>query len=132
MAKDVLLGVGPYRFSVPELNYHQLDRRFRYRWVPQEVIGQRPRQQFLGPGLETVRLEGTIYPDDPRFGNGFAQLNDMRREAMAGRPRGVASNLGRYDGVWVIEEISDVQSYMKKDGLPRKVTFTIGLAAYGN
>lgn len=131
MANDVLLGVGPYRFSITALNYQKLRRRFRYRWVPQMVIGSRPRQQFLGPGEETVRLEGTIYPNDPRFGNGFSQLEAMRDEGQRGVPRGVASNLGRYDGVWCIDEISDEQTYFARDGSPRKVEFTITLTAYG-
>jgi phage protein U len=50
---------------------------------------------------------------------------------MAGVPRGVASNLGRYYGRWCITAITDVQTYFGKNGAPRKVEFTIELAAYG-
>jgi hypothetical protein len=128
---DTLMAVGPYRFKVVGLNYQSLDRAFEYRWRPQERIGRRPAMQFMGPGMETVSLKGVLYPQDPRLGNGFSQLERMRREAMAGVPRGVASNLGRYYGLWCITKISDVQSYFSKDGAPRKVEFTIDLAAYG-
>lgn len=31
---NVLLGLGPFRFSVTGLNYKQLTRRFEYRWEP--------------------------------------------------------------------------------------------------
>ncbi len=127
---DVLLGLGPYRFAITALNYQSLNRRFRYRWEPQMVVGARPVMQYMGPGEETVRLEGTIYPNDPRFGGGFSQLEAMRSEAMAGIPRGVASNLGRYAGTWCIEDISDIQSYFARDGSPRKVTFTISLTHF--
>jgi uncharacterized protein len=50
---------------------------------------------------------------------------------MAGIPRGVATNLGRYYGLWCITAITDVQTYFAKNGAPRKVEFTIELAAYG-
>jgi hypothetical protein len=128
---DVLLGVGPYRFKIKALNYQALTRTFNYRWVSQERIGRRPAMQFLGPGEETVELRGVIYPKDPRFGGGFSQLENMRKEAMRGRPRGVASSLGRYHGRWCIKEVSDVQTYFAKNGAPRKVEFTIKLTAYG-
>ena len=126
-----LMGVGPYRFQIVGLNYQSLDREFEYRWKPQDRIGRRPAMQFLGPGQEKVKLKGVIYPNDPRFGNGFSQLETMRREAMAGVPRGVASNLGRYYGLWCITKITDVQSYFAKNGSPRKVEFTIEMTAYG-
>lgn len=128
---EPLMGVGPYRFHIVGLNYQSLDREFQYRWKPQERIGRRPAMQYLGPGIEKVVLKGVLYPKDPRLGNGFSQLESMRREAMAGVPRGVASNLGRYYGLWCITNIKDVQSYFHRDGTPRKVEFTIELQAYG-
>lgn len=87
--------------------------------------------QFLGPGVETVTLKGVLYPHDVRFGNGFSQLESMRREAMAGVPRGVASSMGRYYGLWCITNIKDIQQFFDKRGAPRKVDFSIDLAAYG-
>lgn len=129
---EPLMGVGPYRFHIVGLNYQSLDREFEYRWKPQERIGRRPAMQFLGPGVEKVTLKGVLYPKDPRLGSGFSQLESMRREAMQGVPRGVASNLGRYYGQWCITSIKDVQSYFHKDGTPRKVEFTIEMVAYGS
>jgi phage protein U len=128
---EPILGVGPYRFKIVGLNYQSLDRKFEYRWKPQDRIGRRPAMQFLGPGMETVSLKGVLYPGDPRLGSGFKQLENMRKEAMFGVPRGVASSLGRYYGLWCITEITDVQSYFDPNGSPRKVEFTINLAAYG-
>lgn len=129
--KNLLLGVGPYRFAIASLNYQEVERNFEYRWKSQERIGRRPAQQFLGPGEETVTLRGVIYPGDPRFGNGFAQLESMRREAALGVPRGVASSLGRYYGQWCIKSIRDVQTYFDRNGAPRKVEFTIEMTHYG-
>lgn len=123
--------MGPYRFRIVGLNYQTLDRKFDYRWKAQERIGRRPAMQFMGPGEETVTLQGVLYPKDPRLGRGFSQLESMRREAMLGIPRGVASNLGRYYGIWCISGISDVQSYFTKGGAPRKVEFNINLTHYG-
>lgn len=126
-----ILGVGPYRFAVPELNYQELKRDFHYRWEAQERIGRRPAMQFLGPGIESVVLKGVIYPGDPRLGDGFRQLERMRQEAMLGVPRGVASSMGRYYGLWCIVDIRDEQSFFNRHGDPRKVEFKIALEAYG-
>jgi len=130
---EVLLGVGPYRFAIVGLNYQSLERSFEYRWEPQPRIGRRPALQWLGPGVETVTLNGVIYPRDPRTrgDQGFAQLEQMRAEAMQGIPRGVASQLGRYYGQWCITNITDVQTFFFRDGRPQRVEFTIEMAAYG-
>lgn len=129
--RPILLGVGPYRFQIAGLNYQDVERTFDFRWQAQDRIGRRPAQQFLGPGEETVSLRGVIYPKDPRLGNGFAQLEDMRREAMRGVPRGVASNLGRYYGQWCIKSIRDTQTFFDRNGEPRRVEFSIEMTHYG-
>lgn len=59
---QVLIGLGPYRFSVSSLNIEELDRSWEYRWEAVNRVGARPAMQFIGPGEETVRLKGLIYP----------------------------------------------------------------------
>ena len=85
--------------------------------------------QFLGPGEERVTLHGVIYP---HYYGGFVQLENMRREAARGRPRGVVSGYGRYHGKWCITSIYDVQRYFLPTGEPRMVEFDTELVAYGS
>lgn len=42
--------------------YQDFARTARYRWVANNGVGREPSQQYLGPGKQTVRLSGVIYP----------------------------------------------------------------------
>jgi len=124
----VLMGLGPFRFSVPGLSHNQLSRRYNYRWVPQWRIGRRPAEQFLGPGEEEVRIHGIIYPW--AYG-GYDQLEGMRGYAEGGIPSGLASAGGVFFGLWCIRAITDEQEYFLPDGTPRRVEFDLDLVNYG-
>lgn len=123
-----LMRLGPYLFSVPGLSYDRLHRRFEYRWYPQERIGSRPAQQFMGPGEENLDIRGTIYP---HYAGGYNQLNIMRDAAQTGEPYGLADARGIYYGRWCIRMIRDEQEYFHPNGDPRKVEFSLDLVAYG-
>lgn len=124
----VLMGLGPFRFAVPGLNYHKLARTFEYRWEPQWRVGSRPAQQFLGPGEEELNIRGVIFP---HYTGGFGQLNAMRDAAQEGVPLPLASSRGIYFGPWCIRTIHDEQGFFHPNGDPRKVEFDIVLVVYG-
>lgn len=126
--KTVLMGLGRYRFSTSAPNYQKLERTFEFRWEPQMRIGRRPAMQFLGPGVETIMLDGVIYP---HYHGGLAQVERMRREGELGRAYGLSSGFGRYFGRFVIVSVRDIQSYFLSNGAPRKIEFAIELAHYG-
>ena len=123
----VLMGLGPWRFSVPGQSYDRISRRFEYRWEPQWRVGNRPAEQYLGPGEEMLEIRGTIYPH--AYG-GYAQLNAMRQAAMSGTPYRLADGKGIYWGPWCIGMIRDEQEFFHPNGDPRKVEFSIGLVYY--
>jgi phage protein U len=120
-------GVSFY-FGVSNLPQTSLSRTFAYRWEGAQRLGRRVAQQYLGPGEETVTIEGVIYP--PAFGS-FEALESMRREAMSGTPRAFVTAYGRYNGLWCIKSIQDKQAPYWPDGHPRKVEFTLELVHYG-
>lgn len=123
-----LIGIGPYRLGLDRLTPQEIERTFEYRWEPQNRIGRRPAMQFFGPGVESASLTGVIYP---HYFGGFGQLENMRKEAARGVPRGVVSGYGRYYGIWCITQIRDVQEYFLSTGEPRRVEFTIEMKHYG-
>ncbi len=130
----VMAGLGALRFEVSDLNFQSLERGFEYRWVAQERLGRRPAQQFMGPGEETVKLDGTIYPGHPLFEGALNQLNELRSKAMSGQPYRFGANVGgvgRNYGRWCIRRVTDNQTYFNPNGTPRKVEFTIELVEYG-
>ncbi|MGE5509918.1 MAG: phage tail protein [Bacteroidota bacterium] len=115
-------------FGVDDLPQTGLDRNLELRFDGAKRLGRRVAQQFLGVGEETVSIKGTIYP--PQFGS-FEMLEEMREEAMLGRPRAVVTRYGRYEGIWCIKAIKDTQTVYFKNGYPRKVEFTLELVHYG-
>ena len=125
----VLMGLGPWRFSVPGQSYDRISRDFEYRWEPQLRIGSRPSQHWLGPGEEIVEIRGIIYP---HYSGGYDQLNAMRGAAMTNVPYGLANAKGIYFGPWCIRGIRDEQEYFHPNGDPRKVEFGISLVHYGD
>ena len=124
----VMMGLGPFRFSVGRSMYQRLTREVTARWPVQERVGRRPALQFTGPGEEHLTLEGTIYP---HYTGGLEQIRGMRAQAQAGAPLMMVSGLGDVYGLWVILNVRDTESFLRADGLPRKVEFTLELSAYG-
>ena len=134
MAQQVMMGLGGVRFAVDPLNFSELERTFGYRWEPQNRLGRRPAQQFLGPGEETITLKGTIYPNHPAFAGGLTELNNMRARSAQGAFFNLGARIGARGvalGRWCVKNIRDTQSYFHLNGVPSKVEFTIELVAYG-
>ena len=45
------------------------------------MVGQESAWQFTGPGDDTIRLSGVVYPE---FRGGFGQIDDLRKMAAQG------------------------------------------------
>lgn len=59
---EVMMALGGYRFSLSTSAYAQLSRHATWRWPMQERLGAHPVSQYVGPGEQTITLEGTVYP----------------------------------------------------------------------
>jgi phage tail protein len=136
-----IMRLGSWVFGVPGLDFNRLSRRFEYRWHPQERIGSRPAQQFMGPGEETLDIRGVMYPHNSFSGpSAWSALNAMRVAAegtggvgtsypLAATHGGQTSAL--YLGTWCIRQIRDEQEFFFPNGDPRKVEFAISIVNYG-
>ncbi len=125
---DIMMALGDFRFSLDTAAYQRLDRVAQWRWEPQDRIGRPPAHQFLGPGAETVTLDGVIYPE---FRGGFEQLDAMRRSADAGEPLDLVDGTGRVWGLWCLTEVKETASVFHADGRPKKQEFTLQLVKFG-
>ncbi len=123
-----MIALGAYRFSVETAAYGQLRRTTEYRWPAQERLGRRPALQFVGPGAETIELEGVIYPS---YKGGLRQVDKMRAEAGTGRPLMLVGGDGLVLGSWCVERIEETGSVFTSDGAPQKIEFRLSLARYG-
>lgn len=125
---QTMMALGDYRFSVDTAAYQSWQRSIAYRWPQQERIGREPASQFVGPGTDSITLEGTIYP---AYKGGLGQLDAMRDMAGAGKPLLLVNGLGRIHHKWCITQIDEGQSTFMQAGIARKVTFTMTLQKYG-
>ena len=128
MISRVLIGLGTYRFSLATVAYQSLRRTTEHRWERQDRLGRRPALQYVGPGAETIDLEGVIYP---HFKGGLGQIETMRVEAGKGEPLLMVDGLGFIHGDWCILRIVEGQRDFFSDGAPRAQTFELALEAYG-
>lgn len=123
----VMLALGGYRFAVTSGGYERMKRKTAWRWPGQDLIGARPQKQFMGPGEDSITIEGTIFP---HFRGGLRQVPMMRAEAGRGVPLNLTDGLGDYWGRYVITSIEEGKEAFLGDGAPRKIDFTIELEAY--
>ena len=127
-SSSYLMKLGEYTFSIDSAAYQSLLRTTEYRWRSQSRIDRLPAQQFVGPGQDTLSLEGVIYP---YFRGGLGQLDAMRQEAGKGEPLMLVDGTGFIWQQWVITQVEETQRILFEDGSPRKVEFRLQLTRYG-
>ena len=125
---DIMLALGPYRFQLNTAAYQSLQRSTLYRWPQQERLGREPASQYVGPGTDTMTLEGVIYT---AFRGGLGQPEAMRELAASGSPHLLVDGQGVVHGKWTLTQVDETQSTFLAGGVPRKQTFTLTLQKYG-
>jgi uncharacterized protein len=123
-----MMALGPYRFALSTAAYQSLTRTASFRWADQERIGRVSAAQYTGSDLQTLELDGIIYPG---FRGGVGQVELMRRMAGLGIPLPLVSGGGLIFGRWVIEEVRETGTVFTKNGAPRKIEFGLRLKQYG-
>lgn len=125
---DTLMKLGSFRFSVNTITYQTLKRSQAFRWSSQARIQRRPAQQFVGPGEEKMDFTGVVYPQNARERNALSTLREL---ALLGEPVLLTDGAGLIWGQWVIVNVEESQSVFIANGVPRKQTFQLQLAHYG-
>ena len=125
---DMMMILGVYRFIIKNAAYQSLKRHSSYKWQEINRIGSSPALQFTGFGVETIEIEGVIYP---HFKGGLKQVTLMRAAAGFGKPLFLISGNGFAFGRWCIAKITENQSNFLSDGSPRKIEFSLTLKRYG-
>ena len=126
--REVMLSFGGVAFEAPASSYARLRRRSTWRWPSQDRTARRPAYQFLGPGPETIELDGVIFP----LYAGGALPEALRTLAAAGEPRDLTSGAGDVFGPWVLTEDEETRTRLYRDGAPRRIEWRLSLARYGD
>lgn len=126
--RTVMLSFGGAVFEAPASSYARLRRRSAWRWLSQDRTARRPAYQFLGPGPETIEIEGVVFP----LYAGGALPDTLRALAAAGAPRELTSGAGDVFGLWVLTEVEETRTRLYRDGAPRRIEWRLSLARYGD
>lgn len=119
----MMMALGQFVFSLPTLAYQQLQRQRNWRHAGTSRVGARAANQFLGPGDDTINLQGTVLPE---FGN-RAGLVDIAKMADSGAAWALVDGQGAVYGQWVITDLSEDGTLFDRNGHPKRLAFTIAL-----
>lgn len=125
----MLMGWGPFRFTVPNYSVETIRRSLQARVEAQPVIGAKPSLHRLGPANETITLSSTFFPRHLN-GGGLAQLAGVRQAVTALTPLMLVHMSGRNHNVfgrWVATSIEDEQTSFNAGGAAEMVTVTLTL-----
>lgn len=114
---------GMFVFSIPTATYQSLQRSNTWNHASNNRVGDMPAYQYVGKGEDSITLEGSIVPE---FGAPMS-LTAMRLMADTGKSFPLISGTGKIYGLWVIESLSETQTYFFKNGKPRLVEFSLTL-----
>jgi phage protein U len=123
-----LFQLGSFQFDLKNGAPQSLDRLAEYRWEGQERILRETAQQFLGPGDQTITLEGQLYPG---FTGSNRTIETLRSLAAEGKPQMLSDGVGRVYGKWAIKRVREGQAVFVQGGAARRIDFTIDLVRYG-
>lgn len=128
IASLIPMALGAFNFAVNGATHQKISRTAPFRWEAVNRVGAKPALQYTGPGVQTMDLDGVIYP---HFRGGLRQVELMRAQAGLGLPMMMVDGLGWVFDQWVITKVSETSSYLMADGAARKIEFQMSLSAYG-
>lgn len=123
---DVLLGLGPFQFSVSTAAHQHLKKSKEWRWPGQPQIGGNDAHQFTGY-TQTIELAGVIYPHHL---GGFGQIKRMERIGDLAIPQILIDGAGYFHGLYVMTKLQEGQLEIGAGGRPKKQEFRIELQRY--
>ncbi|MCY7295090.1 phage tail protein [Alteromonas sp. a30] len=128
MANSVMLRIGEYEFSLETAAFQQFQQSVGFDWAEQQRIGNHSALQYLGQGKKEIALPGVIYPE---YRGGYDQIRKMEAEAGKGKPLQLHTGSGSILGLWIITSVSETSSIFYKNGVPRKIEFSLKLTYFG-
>lgn len=128
MLGEVLLQWGDFAFSIGTVAHQEIARKSEWRWQQQDRLGRKPAQQFVGPGADTITLQGVMLPE---FAGRANAMQMLRAQADQGEPQLLMDHFGNVLGLYVLKSLDATGSVLDQHGQPRKITFTAEFVEYG-
>jgi phage protein U len=121
------MALGPFGFESLSFGFHGIGRGLATPWASIATVGGLDRLQWTGGESDKVSIAGVVFPEE--FG-GLDSLEGVRSAARAGTVLPLVTLGGNVFGLYVIEGVTEEQSYHDAAGRPRKDVYTIDLKRY--
>lgn len=122
-----LFQLGSFQFDLPNGVPQTLERTADYRWEEQGRILRDPAAQFLGPGGQSITLDGVMLPG---LTGKASTMETLRELAARGEPQMLSDGLGRVYGKWAITSLREGLAAFAPGGGARQINFTVQLLRY--
>jgi phage protein U len=120
----MLMSLDQFVFSLTTAPFHELQRRRNWKHPKKSRVGVRDARQYTGPGEDTITFSGLVAPESVGSIASIARLAAM---ADSGDGYVLVDGLGNVYGAYVITGLDETQSHHTRDGLARKIEFTLTL-----
>ncbi len=88
------------------------------------AVNRRPSTQFLGPENDMLTLSGVLMPE---ITGGRLSLLALEQMAEQGKAWPLIEGSGTIYGMYVIEGLNQTKTEFFRDGMPRRIEFTLSL-----
>lgn len=117
----MLLSIGPVIFD-QVVNATDYDRTTAQDFARKDVVGARKPFEAVGPGDDTLTINGAVFPDHL---GGRTAPGLLRAMADEQAPQLILWGDGSLAGWWVVTEVRERGSYLAADGHARMVEMTV-------
>lgn len=119
-----LLTLGMFVFGMDSLAYAELQRKMDWRHGKSDRHNARPASQYLGPGDDSISIEGTLVPEVQGSYGSIKRLIEM---AETGDNWPLVDGNGEVWGNFEIKAIDQRHRVVMAGGIPRVIDFGIDL-----
>ncbi|MDC9582725.1 phage tail protein [Xenorhabdus sp. PR6a] len=115
---------GMFVFMLQTTPYQSMNRNMDWRHVKNDRIGKSPKWQYIGPGEDSITLNGMLYPE---ITGGDISLEVLRTMAFSAKPWPLIEGTGMIYGMFVIDSLTESRTEFFADGQARRIEFTLSL-----
>lgn len=114
------------KFTVEPSVQQTLELQYQRSWrhAANSRVNRRPSTQFLGPENDMLTLSGVLMPE---ITGGRLSLLALEQMAEQGKAWPLIEGSGTIYGMYVIEGLNQTKTEFFRDGMPRRIEFTLSL-----
>lgn len=120
----MMMAFGQFVFSLTTAAFQELQRQTTWRHPWHSRVGARPARQFVGPGDDTIDLNGLVALE---ITGGRVGLDQLREMGDSGAAEPLADGAGRIYGEFVLESMNETHSVFLADGTAQRIEFQLKL-----